>query len=495
MEIKAIKNLANRRGSYKSLEQSYIKDLKKEFFLLVNKELSKFFQEKLIAGDKTENSKESIATLVGCVKSKSLIGTTINRIKTLKWLRFSKGAQFNKNAIAVFTLNPTSLKKQLDSIKDKNKAKIAIKGLYYAKVGICFIVKEKSSNVQKSGTLQPKKSKIINVNSFTVKDLKIRKKAKYSLNILLKDIHAGMKNYLTAVPLLNGILALAQSLSEKSIILKTTLTPIQLKIIEKNFLPVAAAVSAMSANPQTSVMFIDNGFVLFKRNEPIGRFGPPVKKSLMKDLIKQCKEECISIPGSMQSIMDVLDAEGKPSDKRLKEIFNDFSKHMYTNSSGPAARAAAKIKHVARISGSRMDWTVFKKTFDEVAKRVKEIEYDPMVEEMKSVAIDLNRGRNVISPATMNWTKTFEKKNLNWLGTLAADILEEEVNVSSLARRSLSCVANWKENVVDCKLSIYHFGSEGEKASLSPCKKFYTGRWKIELQNITKGSAGWKKSR
>lgn len=493
MDIRALKSLASKRGSLKSVVQYFLRDLKKEFLHMAFKEFSKHFKTRLVFGDETKSRLEYITTFVGYAKTLPAMRVVVARLKSVKWLRLCNFVQTKNGCVATFTLNPTALKKQLDSIKDEDKRNAALGGIYYIKAGLCIF--QRADNDKSLTVTHKKKGKIINANSFTLKDFHIKRKSKYSLSVLMNDVDAGISMYPTASNFLKGIVSKARSLSESALVMKTSLTPIQLKIIQKNFLPIAAAISALSANPKSTVMFVDNGFVLFKGKEPIGRFGAPLKEKRVKKLFSMCKDECMFLPGDRQAIMDVLDAEGKPSDKCLKEVFNDFAKHIYTNSSGPAAHAATKIKHVARVTVGRMDWTVFKKSFDDAAKRIKDIEYDPMMDEMKKVAIDLNRGRGVIDPFKMNWLKTFEKKDLKWLGTLAADILEEEVNTKSSAKKFLSCVANWKENVVDCKLVINHLGSEGEKAVLSPCKKFYTGKWKIELQGIVKGNAGWSKSR
>lgn len=344
-----------------------------------------------------------------------------------------------------------------------------------------------------SSTTAKLRKSILTASSLTPSSLEVKMKKKYTLKEFDVLVDKSLWKHPLAISVLAVVLCNARTLSRQPKMIQSLLYLKDLEIIEKNFLPVAAATSALHANPSCTVMFVDDKtFVLFNRKRPVGRYGKPLGKKTITQLFAECRKECGNIPGQEKAILDVLDAEGKSKDKQLKELFNDLSKHIITHSSGIAARSAKKLKSAAGIDG-RVDWSIFKKSLDDASKRVKDLGYDPMVPKMEKTVKELHAGRNVLSIGRMNWMKIFETKDFDWLGRLSADILEDEVNRKPPAIDALSSVANWAENNINCSLVINYVGSEGVRISFTPAKKIDINKWKLELQDITKSGAKWKR--
>ena len=140
------------------------------------KEFSKHFKTRLVFGDETKSRLEYITTFVGYAKTLPAMRVVVARLKSVKWLRLCNFVQTKNGCVATFTLNPTALKKQLDSIKDEDKRNAALGGIYYIKAGLCIF--KRADNDKSSTVTHKKKGKIINANSFTLKDFHIKRKLK-----------------------------------------------------------------------------------------------------------------------------------------------------------------------------------------------------------------------------------------------------------------------------------------------------------------------------
>lgn len=493
MDLSSIKRLAFKNGQEATIKKSFLKDFMSDLTMIATKELArKIIQSATRVISYASIRDEQVYIPIG-VNSRSAGENLARRIKALKWLQ-TKYISSPKKIVVESFLDSKTFSKQLEKLNSLQQ-KVALEVMKSKCIKIEMSVQTKaSSNPEKrhKNVIKRMTRSILVETALTPFSLGLKLDVKYPQDKLDSIVDKGICKYPNAIELIKGILTQARKCSKRKIMIQSGLVNRDLMIIQKNFLIVASAVSALHVNPKLTVMFTKDGFVLFNRNRPVGRFGKKVKEKSMKALFARCEKECGAFPGKSKAIMDVIDAEEKKKDERLKEVFNDFAKHIKTNSGGPAAKAAKKLKKTAQVT-EELKWSTFKKSFDEAAKHVKEIDFDPMVKDMEKTIKELNQGRNVLNLATMKWMDIFRKKNLKWLGTLVADILEEEVNKKPSALEALSCVANWLENEVDCKLEIKHIGSEGESVVLTPCKPFKSNKWKIELQDIMKSGPKWKK--
>ena len=495
MILSSIGKLASNKGNESVLRKSFERDFRSDLMNLATKE---------IAGKIIYSSTKTKPVIVWrdghlhipvVVTTKAAGDAIARKLKSIFWLRTSTSSR-SKRVFAESILKAEAFKTQMSNLNE-DQLKIAIDIIQSLQIRTEILISaEKVSNLEKTSKKRDFKrltKSVLKEFSFTPGDLGLKTNVKYSMKRLDAIVDHGISQHPNAIEVAKAILYLARNRSKRKMMVKSGLVVRDLNLIQKNFLIVAAAVSALHSNPKMKVMFHNDGFVLFLKNNPVGRFGKEIKKNeTMKSLFEACRNECGAFPGKASAIMDVLDAEGKKKEHKLKELFNDFAKHMITNSSGPAAKAAAKLKKTAQIT-EQLKWNTFKKSFDVAAKHVREIDFDPMVKDMAKTVRELNHGRNVLNIASMRWTDIFRKKDLSWLGTLTADILEDEVNTKSQAVQALSCVANWMENNVLCSLNIKHVGSEGEVVVLTPCRTFKVHKWNIELQDIMKSGPKWKK--
>ena len=502
MELQAIRKILSKSGAESSLEKLMVQELQKELKILVKRHVLEKVISRMVPNLPEMTVKNGMDCIPLSMPSQTAAARLPGKLLALKWIKIHSKKITPQSGFIVFGINLEAYASQmlkLDEGKRSIMARAADKALFLVDI---FIKKPatrpsrpSSSAKDKAKTPQRQTQPVRNVlgpGAFTIEDFDIKKGVRYTAAKLNSLVQKGLMKHPNAIELTATIMHLAKLKSKRKVHVKSTLSMRDLMTVQKNILVIAAAVSALTVNPKLIVVFVDEGFVLFLDRRPAGRFGRELNESTLRALFKICREECGTIPGNKQAILDVLDAEGKKKDKQLKELFNDFSKHIITNSSGPAARAALKLKNVTKVQG-KFDWTSFKKAFDVAATHVKEIDYDPMVDQMEKAVKEIHRGRNVLNIYSMDWMNTFLKKKLDWLGALTADILEDEVNSKAKAREALSCVANWKENLVDCQLSIKHLGTVGEEVVFVPCRKFKIEKWKIELQDIMKSGSRWIK--
>ena len=503
MELQSLKKLKTRTGTPKVLQSFFQQELIKDLAKLASEELNRRVLTPIVGTcPSIKPSKYGVEIEVEVVNVSDAL-TIVNRTKTITTFNVDHYVKTTgASSLLVIEVNQKLIARQLSELSTEKKS-IALDVLNESAISISIHVKgrkkedlskkpikKKASN--KPTITTPKKS-ILTASALTISDLGLRLKTKYNIRMLDSIIDKAIKKYVPAVPLLSAILKHARELNDKPERIKSALVVHDLNTIEKNFLVAVAAVSALHANPKALLMFVTKtSFVLLEKKRPLARFGKKLDAKMpMKKRFEECRKECGSFPGSTKAIMDVLDAEGKKNNAAVKELFNDLSKHVITNSGGVAAKAAVKFKKAAVIE-SRINWQSFNTAFSEAAKHVKEIKYSPMVERMEAAVKELHRNRNVLKLGQMKWQEIFEKKKLDWLGALSADILEDEVNMKKEAKEALSCVANWMENVVECSLKVHHLGTVGDEFILSPCKKFKFKTWQIELQDIMKSGPKWK---
>ena len=495
MELASLRNLKSKNGSPKMMRTSFQKDLRKDLLIIAKSLLAKrAFVPILGMCPQFTNVSGGIAAEIE-VTSQSDVLKISNRIKPLDGLYVARIEKIKgTTSLMAIGIEHKRFANQLAKLSDVKK-KVATDILEdYAILIVIHLKGGKKEIAKEIGKIKKtSKKSTLTSNSLTFHDLGLKLKIKYSIDVLDSIIDDKIKKYESAYALLSAILDHARELNEKSGRIRSDLVIHDLHIVETNFLLVAAAVSALHANPKAKLMFTSNdSFVLFDKKRPLARFGKALDSKMpMKKKFEMCRKECGAFPGNSKAIMDVLDAEGKKGAAAVKELFNDLSKHVVTHSSGVASKAAKRLKTAAAIE-SKINWQSFNTAFSEAAKHVKEIKYSPMVERMEAAVKELHRNRNVLKLGQMKWQEIFEKKKLDWLGALSADILEDEVNMKKEAKEALSCVANWMENVVECSLRVHHLGTVGDEFRLSPCKKFKFKTWQIELQDIMKSGPKWK---
>lgn len=502
MELASIKKLKSRNGTSKVLRTFFKKEIMSELVKLASTELARRALVPILGKCPPISLGEYGPELEIEFAAQSDANKLVSRIKAINIFEIDHWEKTKgTSSMIVVGFDRKTISHQLKSLPSEKK-EIAFDVLDDCAISIAVHIKGKQKTIlnskgkkgaekESNSKTMPKRS-ILTASALTLHDLGLNLKTKYSIKVLDAIVDKGIQKYAPAVELLSAILKHARELNKKPERVRSSLVVYDLGIVEKNFITTAAAVSALHANPKALLMFTSKtSFVLFDGKRPLARFGSKLPaKMTMKKKFEECRKECGTFPGNTKAIMDVLDAEGKTKDAAVKELFNDLSKHVVTNSSGVASRAAKRIRKAMAIQ-SRIDWQSFNTAFSEASKHVKEIKYSPMVERMEDAVKELHRKRNVLKLGQMKWQEIFEKKKLDWLGALTADILEDEVNRKKDAKLALSCVANWMENVVECSLRVHHLGTVGDEFKLEPCKTFTFRNHEIELQDIMKSGPKW----
>lgn len=399
------------------------------------------------------------------------------------WLKFKAKKKDKNGSVYAFCLDAKAFSSQIQKLKKFNPA-LAIQALEETSVKITFLKEQEKAKVEAS--VRP----VLGPGSLSLSSFGLSERQKYTKTALDKAVNAGIQKTGSAIPILNAIVGLARKNSRKVVMVPHPMATRDLAIVEKAFLPIAAAIAALYANPKLTVMFTDSGFVLYSGKRPVGRMGDPLLGRIkLRDAVKQCEKDCGKY-GNPSKLLDVLDAEGQHKEKRLSELFNDLAKHIRTHSSGPAARAALKLKKAAGIEGP-LDWNEFHKVVQDAAKEIRAHRSHPFISNVKDVVSELNKGRGVLDLWKIQWEVDIALDRLNWLGTIIADVLEDEVMNNSRAVQSLSCTVDWLQNTVPCALSLKYQGSEGIRVAFEPCKAFSPRNWKIELQGIMESAPGW----
>lgn len=399
------------------------------------------------------------------------------------WLKLKAKTKDKNGSAYAFCLDSKAFADQLKNLKKFDVA-IAVRVLEETVVKMTFLKEQEKAKVESN--VRP----MLGPGSLSLSSFGLSEGKKYTKAALDKAVDAGIQKSGCAIPILNAVAGLARSNVRKSVVVSHPMASRDLAIVEKAFLPIAAAIAALHANPKLTAMFTEDGFVLYSGKRPVGRMGDSLLGRIkLRDAIKQCERECGKY-GNPSKLLDVLDAEGQQKDKRLAELFNDLAKHIQTHSSGPAAKAALKLKKAAGISGP-LDWNAFQKVVQDAAREIRAHGSHPFISNVKDVVAELNQGRGVLDLWKIKWEADIALGRLDWLGTIIADVLEDEVMSNSRAVQSLSCTVDWLQNTVPCALSLKYQGSEGIRVAFEPCKAFVPRKWKIELQGMMESSPGW----
>ena len=427
-----------------------------------------------IAGDAVEivlavKSVSDAARIAGTVAQKS------------KWLV----KQEQKKTVWTFSLNPDSFAAQLGRLKKYGRGEAeGVLGRALLKIKFQTGTQSSGEKVQGSGFRS-----VLRKGMASPSGIGLKNNIEYTKASLDKAVDEGILKSGAAMPILAAAARLARGGAKRSVNVAHPLSSRDLDLAEGEFLPVAAAVSALHANPKLRLKFTDDGFVLKLGKRPIGRFGRDLSKARLGDAVRMCARECGKY-GDPSKLLDVLDADGKRKDECLKELFNDLAKHIVSHSSGPAAKAAKRLKKAAGIR-EHLDWSSFIKAVRAAGRDIRMLGSHPMVEGLKGAAEDLATGWSLNFLKRVRWEDDIMQGNLDWLGMVIADVLEEEIAQSSRAMTALSSTVDWLTNSMHCSLSFKYQGSEGIKVSFSPCQKIAPRKWKLELQEIVNGRAGW----
>ena len=399
------------------------------------------------------------------------------------WLKLKAKTKDRNGSVYAFCLDSKAFANQIKSLKKFNPA-LAVQALEEASIKITFLKEQEKAKVETN--IRP----VLGPGSLSLSSFGLSEGKKYTKAALDKAVDAGIQKAGSAIPILNAVVDLARNNSRKVVMVAHPMATRDLAIVEKTFLPIAAAIAALHANPKLTAMFMGSNFVLYSGKRPVGRLGDSLLgKIKLRDAVKRCEKECGKY-GNPSKILDVLDAEGQQKEKRLSELFNDLAKHIQTHSSGPAARAALKLKKAAGIEGP-LDWNAFYKVVQDAAKEIRAHRSHPFISNIKDVVSELNKGRGVLDLWRIKWEADIALDRLDWLGIIIADVLEDEVMKNSRAVQSLSCTVDWLQNTVPCALSLKYQGSSGIRVAFEPCKAFAPRNWKIELQGIMESSPGW----
>ena len=474
----------------------YIKNVKPSIIKFINNELNK-----KVIGSKDAYyalSSQETEIVISCLKSID-IQYFVSKMKQLNWCKIASDTFIKKTSTIVKRKIVLTLLSKFFMIKNignlKLKKELIEKALSQLPITVIFNY-DKELQIKTNYKVIKRYSKgILKSNSFTPSDLKFKLKERYNYKTFQTKLFSGVAQYYDYSRFIDSLIKLC---TKTRLSVEKTFDCIycykDLKILEKNFFPVLSALSTLSANPKFDVMFVDDDeFVVFNRKKPVGRFGKPIGKMLMRDKFKLCQEECGNFYGDKKSILDVLDAEGKKDKEQLKEIFNDLSKHVTTHSCGVAARSALKLKKAIGTNG-KINWKIFDEAVSGASKRVRDLGNDPMIDKMKKAVTEIHSGRNVLNLRAMKWKKIFETKDFNWMGRLAADVLEDEVNKNASALEALKNVANWAENRIECRFRLRTFAANQAKVNFVPAKRLVERKWKLELQDIMKSGARWRKA-
>lgn len=395
----------------------------------------------------------------------------------------------SKELLWTFSLNPDSFVHQTSRLK-KFGGSLAASILSKILVKLAFS-KEIPTETPAQSTGAPRPS--LAQKALLPKQLGLVLNKPYTQAALDKAVDKGVQKLQNAAPVLNAVLHLAREGIERPVMVAHPMAAKDIAIAQNEFLPIAAAVSALHENPKLTVSFSANGeFVLYSGKRPTGRFGKSLQGILLKDAVELCQKTCGQY-GNPDRLLDVLDAEGQRKEKQIAELFNDLAKHIATHSSGPAAKAAKRLAKAAGIEG-KPDWNGFKKVVAEAAMGIRMTGMHPFTDMLRETVEELNAKRNVIDDRQIRWESDILRMNLDWLGSLIADILEEEVAVSAKARQALSCTVDWLQNAVQCELSIRYLGSAGLRIQFKPCQKISPKNWRLELQGIMKDGPSWSRA-
>ena len=496
MFLPALNKTAMKTGNPSIVSKALFSELKKDLVSIANSEIG----HKIVYSIQ-KNVERAVEVANGVkldvvVYERRNLSSISQRIKAVPWatatVKSRKSASTSYSEIIELRLLPKFFASQKRMI-EKIGSILVLEAFQSIPIYVCIKWNHAEEIVSIKEEQRLAKS-VLPQKAFLPSKLKIQMKKKYAKKELNALIEHEIYNYHgSAFDLASNLMDIANGKEKLILNLKNNLFGRDLEMIERNFLPAMAALSTLHVNPDFKIMFIDDWtFVVFDRLRPIGRFGKPIDKMPIRQRFLECKKECGSFPGNDKAILDVLDAEGKKKDKQLQELFNDLAKHTKTHSGGVAARTARKLKNAVGVDG-KIDWNIFKKSVDGISKRVKDLGYDPNVKRMETAVRDIHAGRSVLPISSMKWDKIFENKDLDWLGALTADVLEDEVNKNPKAMDALNCVANWMENKIACKLDIRIIGSEGVRISFSPAGKLHFRKWKLELQDILKKGPKWKR--
>ncbi len=400
------------------------------------------------------------------------------------FLQLKSKSKSAKGSTWIFSLNPKAFERQLASLKkfDRKQAETVLSSVT---VRLSFLKETPAEKIEESGA--PKS--VLNASSLSHASFGIQKGKAYSKAALDRLVDAGLAKCQSIFPILKAVLDLARNGSSKQITVRHPASARDLAIAEDAFLPIAAAVSALHSNPKMQVKFTDSGFSLLLGKRPVGRFGPSLRGRLLRNLIRQCADECGAY-GNPSRLLDVLDAEGQRKDVQIRELFNDLAKHVTTHSSGIAAKSALLLKEAAGVSG-RLDWSGFDKALEKAKEDLRFGGRSLFVSNLQDAVVQMNSGRNVVDASRIQWEADILRNRLDWLGSLMADILEYEVCASARAMQTLSCTVDWMQNEVPCSLSLRYLGSSGIRISFQPCGAIVPKNWKLQLQNIMSTGAEW----